>query len=313
MFKEGEIGLNTKEIIKGLTQIVLPVPRGGFESFIIGWHIYDKSRGRSILMETGPAASVPRLAEDLKMIGAGEPDYLLYTHVHLDHSGGAGQFHELFPGTKIIAPLKGRTHLIDPARLVQASRENLGDLCDVYGMPLPLPEDALADPDLELEGLTIIDTPGHAPHHSSYLYDLDGTRILFPGEAAGCYFELDDGSIFMRPATPHKFYYETAMASLQKLIDLGDVDLICYPHSGCSRDPKGLLEMASAQMAFWKDIISALPEEAGTEEGVEALLRNDPALSHIDRLPEKDREREAFFLRQSADGYLGYVRRNADS
>ena len=304
--------MNTKEIIKGLTQIILPVPRGGFESFIIGWHIHDKSRGRSILMETGPAASVPRLAEDLKLIGAGEPDYLLYTHVHLDHSGGAGQFHNIFPDTKIIAPLKGRPHLIDPSRLVEGSRENLGDLCDVYGMPVPLPENALADQDISLEGLTIIDTPGHAPHHSSYLYDLDGTRILFPGEAAGCYFELDDGSIFMRPATPHKFYYETAMASLQKLIALGAVDLICYPHSGCSRDPNGLLEMAAAQMSLWKEIISALPADANTEDGVVALLKNDPVLSKIGRLPDKDREREAFFLRQSVDGYLGYVKRNAD-
>ncbi len=305
--------MNTKEVIKGLTEIILPVPRGGFESFIIGWHIDDKTRGRSILMETGPASSVPQLIEDLKQMSAGEPDYLLYTHIHLDHSGGAGQFHQKFPGTKIIAPLKGRPHLIDPERLIQGSRENLGDLCDVYGMPIPLPEEALADPDIELDGLEIIDTPGHAPHHSSYLYDLDGVRILFPGEAAGCYFELPDGSIFMRPATPHKFYYETAMASLQKLIDLGDVDLICYPHSGCSRDPKGLLEMAASQMAFWKDIISALPADAGTEDGVKALLKNDPALAQIDKLPEKDREREAFFLRQSVDGYLGYVRRNADS
>lgn len=305
--------MNTKEIIKGLTEIILPVPRGGFESFIIGWHIDDRARERTVLMETGPASSVPQLVKDLEHINSGEPDYLLYTHIHLDHSGGAGQFHQKFPGTKIIAPLKGRPHLVDPTRLVEGSRENLGDLCDVYGMPIPLPEEALADPDIELDGLKIIDTPGHAPFHSSYLYELDGTRILFPGEAAGCYFELDDGSIFMRPATPHKFYYETAMASLQKLIDLGDVDLICYPHSGCSRDPRGLLEMAASQMAFWKDIISALPADSGTEDGVEALLKNDPALAQIDKLPEKDREREAFFLRQSVDGYLGYVRRNAKS
>lgn len=305
--------MNTKEIIKGLTEIILPVPRGGFESFIIGWHIDDKTRGRSILMETGPASSVPQLIEDLKQMNAGEPDYLLYTHIHLDHSGGAGQFYQKFPGTKIIAPLKGRPHLVDPERLIQGSRENLGDLCDVYGMPIPLPEEALADSNIELDGLKIIDTPGHAPYHSSYLYDLDGVRILFPGEAAGCYFELPDGSVFMRPATPHKFFYETAMGSLQKLIDLGDADLICYPHSGCSRDPKGLLVMAKEQMAFWKDIISALPAGAGTEDGVKALLKHDPALAQIGKLPEKDREREAFFLRQSVDGYLGYVRRNAYS
>ncbi|NLD04869.1 MAG: MBL fold metallo-hydrolase [Synergistaceae bacterium] len=303
--------MNTKEIIKGLTEIILPVPRGGFESFIIGWHIDDKTRGRTILMETGPASSVPQLVEDLKHIKAGEPDYLLYTHIHLDHSGGAGQFHQKFPGTKIIAPIKGRPHLIDPTRLVEGSRENLGDLCDVYGMPVPLPEEALADPDIELDGLQIIDTPGHAPHHSSYLYELNGTRILFPGEAAGCYFELPDGSVFMRPATPHKFFYETAMESLRKLIDLGDVDLICYPHSGCSRDPKGLLAMAEKQMAFWKDIISALPADADTEDGVNALLKHDPVLAQIGKMSEKDRGREAFFLRQSVDGYLGYVRRNA--
>ena len=305
--------MNTKEVIKGLTEIVLPVARRGYESFIIGWYINDKARNRTVLVETGPASTIPQLIEDLKHIGADEPDYLLYTHVHLDHSGGAGQFNLKFPGTKIIAPLKGRPHLIDPTRLVAASRENLGDLCDVYGMPLPLPETALADPDIQLDGLKIIDTPGHAPHHSSYLYDLDGTKILFPGEAAGCYFEFDDGSIFMRPATPHKFYYETAMESLEKLIALGEVDLICYPHSGFSRDPKGLLKMARDQMEFWKDIISALPSDAVTEDGVEALLKNDPALRQIGKLSERDREREAFFLRQSVNGYLGYVKRHVDS
>ena len=194
-----------------------------------------------------------------------------------------------------------------------APDEPAGSGAGIDHADLPLPEEALADPNIELDGLKIIDTPGHAPHHSSYLYDLDGVRILFPGEAAGCYFELPDGSVFMRPATPHKFFYETAMGSLQKLIDLGDADLICYPHSGCSRDPKGLLVMAKEQMAFWKDIISALPAGAGTEDGVKALLKHDPALAQIGKLPEKDREREAFFLRQSVDGYLGYVRRNVHS
>jgi hypothetical protein len=71
--------------------------------------------------------------------------------------------------------------------------------------------------------------------------------------------------------------------------------------------------MAKEQMAVWKDIISALPADAGTKDGVKALLKHDPALAQIKKLTEKDREREAFFLRQSVDGYLGYVRRNAHS
>ncbi len=301
--------MNTKEILPGLIQIKLPIPRGGFESFINGWLIKDTKRRRTVLMETGPAVAVPRLVRDLNSLGIYKIDYLLYTHIHLDHSGGAGQFHKFFPDTKIIAPVKGRPHLIDPEKLVQGSRTNLGDLCDVYGMPEPLPEEALVPENFELEGLEIIDTPGHAPHHSSYVYDLDGTKILFAGEAGGCYFELPDGSVFMRPATPHKFFYETAMESLDRLIALEGIDLICYPHSGCSRNSKDLLMTAKDQMTLWKDLISALPSGVKTEDGVKALINSDPVLKQLEKLPEGDRQREMFFLRQSVDGYLGYIER----
>lgn len=301
--------MDTREIIPGLTQIVLYLPGVGFESFINAWLIKDEKRGRNVLVETGPAVSVPQLAEDIKALGIDKIDYLLYTHIHLDHAGGAGQFHRIFPDTKFIVPPKGRIHLVDPEKLIQGSRENLGELCDIYKMPEPLPADALAPLNFELDGLMIIDTPGHSPHHSSYVYDIGGTNVLFAGEAGGCYFELPDGSVFMHPATPHKFYYETAIASLDKLIALQDIDLICYPHFGCSRDWKNLLISAETQMALWKDIISALPKDKKADDIVKVLLNSDPMLKNNERLSAEERERDSFFLRQSVDGYLGNLNR----
>ena len=56
-----------------------------------------------------------------------------------DHAGGAGHFIRRHPYTKVLAPAKGRPHLVDPSKLIAGSRTSLGSLCDVYGEPLPVP------------------------------------------------------------------------------------------------------------------------------------------------------------------------------
>ncbi|MPN10817.1 hypothetical protein SDC9_158114 [bioreactor metagenome] len=155
----------------------------------------------------------------------------------------------------------------------------------------------------------MIDTPGHAPHHSSYIYELDGFRILFAGEAAGCWFRLDDGGCFMRPATPHKFFYDTAMASLNKLLSLQDIDLVCFPHSGYLKDARAVFEAARNQMALWLEILSSLPEKASPEAAVSALKAQDPMLAKLEKMPEMAGKREEFFIGQSAKGYLGWIER----
>ncbi|MDO5563486.1 MAG: MBL fold metallo-hydrolase [Synergistaceae bacterium] len=300
--------MTVKKIIPGLTQIMLTIPRGGFESFINAWLIKDEKRGRTVLIETGPASSVPKLLDDLIALGAGRIDYLVYTHVHMDHSGGAGQFIVSHPETKVIAPMRGRRHLVDPSRLIEGSRATLGDICDAYGMPQPLSEDALVPEDFELNGLEIIETPGHSPHHNSYIYDLDGARILFAGEVGGCCTEISGGGFFIRPATPHKFYYDTAISSLDKMLALSDIDLICYPHTGCSHKWRELLQAAKEQMTLWKEIISEQPKDVSVEEAVKAVMIKDPRMKLMDMLPEAEKSREKFFIRQSVNGYLGYIR-----
>ena len=78
------------ELFPGFYKINLPIPRGGFESFLDGWFIKDEARAQNILVETGPASAVPELFARLEELGNPMIDYLIYTHIHLDHAGGAG-------------------------------------------------------------------------------------------------------------------------------------------------------------------------------------------------------------------------------
>lgn len=297
-----------REIMNGLTELDIHIEKEGFENFLSVWLIRDAKRGQTLLVETGPAASVPRLLEDLQELGADKIDYLIYTHIHLDHSGGVGQFHAECPGTRIIAPLGGRAHLISPDRLFEASVATLGaSLVESYGQPAPLPGGAFAGemPD----GLTVINTPGHAPFHDSYLYEMDGKRILFPGEAAGFFCKLPGGGVYRRPATPHKFFYDTALASLDRLLEAGEADIICYPHYGAAagEDAKTALPDAKKQLMLWKDVIATFSPDAREDDIFDALLEADELVRGVNALPKSEAGRERYFIRQSIRGFIGYI------
>lgn len=297
-----------REITNGLTELDLHIEKEGFENFLSAWLIRDAERGQTLLVETGPASSVPKLREDLQSLGADRIDYLIYTHIHLDHSGGAGQFHAKYPGTRIIAPAGGHAHLIAPDRLFEASVATLGaSLVESYGKPAPLPGSAFAKE--APEGLTIINTPGHAPFHDSYLYELGGKRILFPGEAAGFFCKLPGGRVYQRPATPHKFFYDTALASLDRLLDIGEADIICYPHYGAAvgEDAKKALPNAKKQLKLWKDVISAFAPDAREDEVFAALCEADALVRGVSGLLEPEAGREMYFIRQSVRGFMGYI------
>lgn len=292
------------EVFPNLYRINLRIPRGGFESFLDGWLITDKKRGHTILVETGPACAVPDLLHELALLKADRIDHLIYTHIHLDHAGGAGHFSAAHPEARILAPEKGRPHIANPSRLIEASKKSLGALFETYGTPLPVPPERLTSGGID--GLTVIDTPGHSPHHSSYIYELDGKRILFAGEAAGCFCRTEDGDIFMRPASPHKFFFDSAISSLDKLLSLQDIDITCFPHSGFMYDAHEKFEAAKRQMLLWHNVINE-EHPAGPDEAVAILKIKDTELSKLQKLPRDTMMREEHFIRQSAEGFRRWI------
>jgi glyoxylase-like metal-dependent hydrolase (beta-lactamase superfamily II) len=108
----------------------------GFHHFISSWFFVDRT-GRRILVDPGPAGTIPLLLDKLSSVTDGV-DLVLLTHIHLDHSGGIGQLCEQYGGSAVAAHPKAMRHLVDPRRLWSSSLEVLGDVAEMFGEPAPL-------------------------------------------------------------------------------------------------------------------------------------------------------------------------------
>ena len=183
---------------------------------------------------------------------------------------------------------------------------------------MPVDSKSILSPQEYPEGIEIIDTPGHAPHHLSFFFELDNANILFPGEAAGIYYgpEITKGIFrtrnplpYIRPSTPPVYYYETGHASLKKLMEL-NASVICFCHFGYSQNPGKLLQAHEKQLTMWLQVISSY--NGGTNEEnrnlaeklLEKLLEADPMLSSFHQLHDDIKPREKYFFINSILGFL---------
>ncbi len=172
--------------------------------------------GSAAIIETGVTNTVPRILNALsnRGVAAGDVQYVIPTHVHLDHAGGAGALMQAFPNAQLVAHPRGARHLIDPAKLWAGSVDVYGEdrLERVYGRPVPVDGARVIvageGHELELAGrvLKFIDTPGHARHHFS-VWDAT-SRGFFSGDTFGIsYRETDSerGAFLMPTTTPVQF------------------------------------------------------------------------------------------------------------
>lgn len=186
-------------------------------------------RGRAAFVDTGTSHSVPRLLAALEMLGVAPDavDYVFLTHVHLDHAGGAGQLMRALPRAHAVLHPRGAPHMIDPAKLIDASIAVYGREAydSLYGEILPIDAARVVATTpgqrLDLAGrpLEIVHTPGHALHHQA-IVDLD-TGSLFTGDTFGLsYREFDvDGRAFIVPTTtPTQFDPAQLRDSIRRLL-----------------------------------------------------------------------------------------------
>ena len=135
------------------------------------------------LVDCGPSTVIDHLAAEL---GDDVPRRLLLTHIHLDHSGGAGQLVRRFPGLEVVVHERGARHLADPEKLVASASRLYGDDMErLWGEIVPVPEENLTvvSGGERLGDWRVEYTPGHASHHVSYLHEPTGTA--FAGDTAG--------------------------------------------------------------------------------------------------------------------------------
>jgi glyoxylase-like metal-dependent hydrolase (beta-lactamase superfamily II) len=186
-------------------------------------------QGRAAFIDTGTAFAVPRLLGALQALGLGPEavDWVIPTHVHLDHAGGVGQLMRALPQARVLVHARGARHMIDPSLLWEGATTVYGaaEMARSYGELLPVPAERVrptADDMLVHLGdrpLLFADTPGHARHHHC-IWD-EASRGWFTGDTFGLsYREFDTarGAFIMPTATPVQFDPEVLEASVRRLL-----------------------------------------------------------------------------------------------
>jgi len=288
-----------------LIEVVPPIT--GFQGFL---GIFAIKSDKIALIDVGPDSSLPDLFSAMRTlkIAPEKVDYILTTHIHLDHSGGMGRALQQMPGAVCIVHEKGLYHLVHPARLWEGSLQVLKEFATGYGEPLPVPENRLMAARegmvIDLGGiqLEILLTPGHAPHHISF-FDRKNGR-LFVGEAAGIFYPVPGLS---RPASPPPFDLRQALLSINKLIALNPRE-IYYNHFGYSLEATARLQKFKNQLLSWGQIISHNLEGDVMDILDEILTRDGTQKEFYSFSPDR-MQCELHFIKNNIRGFKEYFQK----
>ena len=244
-----------------------------------GFHrpVFDASfliteRGRAAFVDTGTNHSVPRLLAALAATGLapGAVDFVIATHVHLDHAGGVGLLMQQLPAARLVVHPLGARHLIDPTRLMDSARRVYGadevarSYGDVVGVDAERVLRTADDMVLDFAGrpLKFLDTPGHARHHHC-IWD-ERSRGFFTGDTFGLsYREFDTaaaGAWIMPTTTPIQFEPEALRRSIQRMLAYRP-ECMYLTHYGRVTEVPRLAGLLLEQMDAMVALALALPND----------------------------------------------------
>lgn len=234
--------------------------------------IYLIKETSGVLIEPGPAALIPTIQAAINHLGLSDLEYIIPTHIHVDHGGGVGKLAQLFPQAKVVVHPQGARHVIDPSQLLQGTKMVFGGKFDTaYGAVLPVPESQvkIAQDEERLfvdsRELLIIHTPGHAPHHIA-IFDTK-VKGLFCGEALGISYSPESPPLPV--VAPPSFDAEVYLNSMERLRQLKP-NILFYSHDGVGNEPEKLISIAAENTRMLTD---ATLHAFKTEKTVEAVTR----------------------------------------
>ena len=199
-------------------------------------------RGHAAFIDTGTNLAVPRLLAALHAVGVtrDDVDWVIPTHVHLDHAGGVGLLMQSLPRARVAVHPRGARHMVDPSALYAGASAVYGpaEMARLYGMPVIVaPERIVTTHDgmvltLSERPLECVHTPGHALHHHC-VWEAR-TRTWFTGDTFGLsYPELVNaqGRWITPTAAPVQFDPQPLKTSVSRLLER-DPAALCVTHYG---------------------------------------------------------------------------------
>ncbi|MEM2238001.1 MAG: MBL fold metallo-hydrolase [Candidatus Caldarchaeum sp.] len=242
----------------------------GFEQTVACYLVKGR---KTAIVDTGYSSSSETVIKTLKQLGVDELDYIIPTHVHLDHAGGAWRLARQFPNAQVLAQEKAVKHLVNPSKLVASAIEFFGEeAVKMFGEVRPIDEprvfkagdgETLSLGDVEL---VFIYTPGHAPHQMSVLVS---DRSLITADAVPIRYP---GMPFIIPTTPPpSFDYSLYLRSLRKLGET-DAKKFLTPHFGPTEAGQDYVERLVSKVDEWvKTVEKILKEGGGVAQVVETF------------------------------------------
>lgn len=251
-------------------------------------------QGEAAFVDTAVSHSVPRFLEALAAAGLPRSAvrWVLITHVHLDHAGGAGRLMHELPDAELVVHPRGAPHMIDPAKLVAGTIATYGEAeyARLYGEIPPIDAGrvrTVADGEtlpLGARTLEFIHTPGHAMHH--YCIVDEKNAQIFSGDTFGISyrdFDTAQGAFIFPATTPTHFDPDQAHASIDRLVAYRPREIYLTHYSRVTEIPRLAADLHRdldefVRIAERHDEVDAVRDELG------AYLRTRLA-AHGCRLP----------------------------
>ena len=260
-----------------------------------------ESDGRAAFVDTANFEVMPQALGALEARGLGPEsvDYVILTHIHLDHAGGAGVMMEAFPNARLVVHPRGVRHMIEPSKLMAGVEGVYGQerARRMYGKLIPIPTGRIIEAHdntvlkLGSRELLCIDSPGHARHHIA-IVDRQTTGI-FTGDTFGIsYRELDvDGRPLIFPSSsPIQFDPDEMRASIERMLSFTP-DAVYLTHFSRVAPPdelgRELLRLLDQYVAIALTASAEHDKTATIRDGLTALLLTE-AHAHGCRLSDEE-------------------------
>ena len=240
-----------------------------------------RQRSKVAIIETGSNFSVPIVEKALIEDGLSFSDvaYIIPTHVHLDHAGGAGELMKQCQNASLVVHPRGSRHLIDPSKLIAGAMAVYGEekFKEYYGEIIPIDSDRVIEAEdnfiLDFDGrvLKFIDTPGHARHHFC-VWDKE-TKSMFTGDTFGIsYRDLDhQNDVYVLPSTsPVQFDPEALIQSINRIMEFKP-ERVCLTHFSAIKPTQRVVNQLIDGIHF----VSNLAKKYATTNDGESIIYNE--------------------------------------